>query len=65
MWGHHTFVRRLMSFSILPVVGSIYNVGVWDNGPAAWSNTATPQIHVAETHNIEGKIWMENATHIA
>ena len=35
------FVRRLTGVSISPMVGSIYNMGVWDMGAAAWVNTAT------------------------
>ena len=32
--GDQPFIRRLMSTS--PQVGSIYNMGVWDRGAAAW-----------------------------
>ena len=39
--GDHFFVRRLIGISIPPMVGSIYNMGVWDKGAAAWLNTAT------------------------
>ena len=34
--GDQSFVRRLMGVSISPVVGSIYNMGVWDVVAAAW-----------------------------
>ena len=30
------FVRRLIGVSLLPMVGSIYNMGVWDKVAAAW-----------------------------
>ena len=34
-------MRCLIGVSISPMVGSIYNMGVWDKGAAAWVNTAT------------------------
>ena len=39
--GDQPFVGRLIGVSILPMVGSIYNIGVWDRGAATWVNTAT------------------------
>ena len=39
--GDQPFVRRLIGVSISPMVGSIYNMGVWDNSAAAWVNVAT------------------------
>ena len=39
--GDLPFVRRLSGVSVSPMVGSIYNMGVWDKGAAAWANTAT------------------------
>ena len=30
------FVRRLIGASISPMLGSIYNMGVWDKVVAAW-----------------------------
>ena len=29
---------RLIGISMSPMVGSIYNMGVWDEGAAAWVN---------------------------
>ena len=34
-------MRRLLGVSTSPVVGSIYNMGVWDKVAAAWVNVAT------------------------
>ena len=34
--GDQPFVRRLIGISISPMVGSIYNMGVWDKVAAAW-----------------------------
>ena len=34
--GDQPFVRRLMGVSISPMVGSIYNMGVWDKFAVAW-----------------------------
>ena len=34
-------MRRLIGVSTLPLVGSIYNMGVWDKVAAAWVNVAT------------------------
>ena len=34
--GEQPFVRRLMGVSISPMVGSIYNMGVWDKVAEAW-----------------------------
>ena len=34
-------MRRLIGVSISPMVESIYNMGVWDKGAAAWVTTAT------------------------
>ena len=39
--GDHPFEQRLKGASISPMVGSIYNMGVWDKGAAAWEHTAT------------------------
>ena len=39
--GDQPFVRRLIGVSISPMVGSIYNMGVWDKVAAAWVNVAT------------------------
>ena len=38
--GDQPFLRHLIGVSISPMVGSIYNMGVWDKGAAAWVNTA-------------------------
>ena len=35
------FVRRLIGVSTSPLVGSIYNMEVWDKVAAAWVNVAT------------------------
>ena len=34
--GDQPLVRRVIDVSILPMVGSIYNMGVWDKVAAAW-----------------------------
>ena len=34
-------MRRLIGVSTSPLVGSIYNMGVWDKVAAAWVNLAT------------------------
>ena len=34
--GDQPFVRRLIGVSLLPMVGSIYTMGVWDKVAAAW-----------------------------
>ena len=34
-------MRRLIGVSISPMVGSIYNMGDWDQGAAAWVSTTT------------------------
>ena len=34
--GDQPFVRRLIGVSMSPVVGSIYNMDVWDKVAAAW-----------------------------
>ena len=39
--GYQPFVRRLIGTSTSPLVGSIYNMGVWDKVAAAWVNAAT------------------------
>ena len=39
--GDQPFVRRLIGVSTSPMVGSIYNMGVWDKVAAAWVNVAT------------------------
>ena len=39
--GDQPFVRRLMGVSASPLVGSIYNMGVWDKVAAAWVNVAS------------------------
>ena len=39
--GDQPFVRRLIGVSTSPLVGSIYNMGVWEKVPAAWVNVAT------------------------
>ena len=39
--GDQPFVRRLIGVSTSPLVGSIYNMGVWDKVAAAWVNVAT------------------------
>ena len=35
------FVRRLIGVSTSPLVGSIYNMGVWDKVATAWVNVET------------------------
>ena len=39
--GDQPFVRGLIGVSTSPMVGSIYNMGVWDKVAAAWINVAT------------------------
>ena len=39
--GDQPFVRRLIGVSNSPLVGSIYNTGLWDKVAAAWINVAT------------------------
>ena len=39
--GDQPFVRRLIGVSTSPLVGSIYNMGVWDKVAAAWVNVET------------------------
>ena len=39
--GDQPFVQRLIGVSTPPMVGSIYNMGVWDKVAAAWVNVAT------------------------
>ena len=39
--GDQSFVRRLIGVSTSPLVGSIYNMGMWDKVAAAWVNVAT------------------------
>ena len=39
--GDQPFVRRLIRVSTSPLVGSIYNMGVWDKVAAAWVNVET------------------------
>ena len=39
--GDQPFVRRLIGVSTSPLVGSIYNMGVWAKVAAAWVNVAT------------------------
>ena len=39
--GDQPFVRRLIGVSTSPLVGSIYNMGVWDKVVAPWVNVAT------------------------
>ena len=36
--GDQPFVRRLIGVSTSLLVGSIYNIGVWDRVAAAWVN---------------------------
>ena len=39
--GDQPFVRRLIGVATSSLVGSIYNMGVWDKVAAAWINVAT------------------------
>ena len=39
--GDQPYVWRLIGVSTSPMVGSIYNMGVWDKVAAAWVNVAT------------------------
>ena len=39
--GDQPFVRRLIGVSIFRMMGSVYNMGVWDKSAAAWVNVAT------------------------
>ena len=39
--GDQPFVRRLIGVSTSPLVGSSYNMGVWDKVAAAWVNVET------------------------
>ena len=41
-------MRRLIGVSTSPMVGSIYNMGVWDKVAAAWVNVATRHILACE-----------------
>ena len=38
--GDQPFVRRLIGVSTSPMVGSIYNMAMWNRGVAAWVNVA-------------------------
>ena len=46
--GDQPFVRRLIGVSISPMVGSIYNMGVWDKVAAAW-------VKADVCHTLEGE----------
>ena len=46
--GDQPFVRRLIGVSTSPMVGSIYNMGVWDKVAAAWVNVATRRTFARE-----------------
>ena len=46
--GDQPFVRRLIGVSISPMVGSIYNMGVWDKVAAAW-------VKAGVRHTLEGE----------
>ena len=39
--AYQSFVRHLIGVSTSPLVGSFYNMGVWDKVAAAWVNVAT------------------------
>ena len=39
--GDQPFVRRFIGVSTSPLVGAIYNMGVWDKVAAAWVNMPT------------------------
>ena len=39
--GEQPFMRRLISVSTSPLVGSVYNIGVWDKVAEAWVNVVT------------------------
>ena len=39
--GDQPFVRCLIGVFTSPLVGSIYNMGVWDKVAAAWVNVVT------------------------
>ena len=39
--GDQPFVGRLNGVSTSPLVGSMYNMGVWDMGAAAWVDIGT------------------------
>ena len=51
--GDQPFVQHLIGVSISPMVGSIYNMGVWDK--SAWVNLATRRI-------LDGEATAPNAT---
>ena len=46
--GDQPFVRRLIGVSTSPLVGSIYNMGVWNKVAAAWVNVATRRTSARE-----------------
>ena len=45
--GDQPFVRRLIGIFISPMVGSIYSMGAWDKGAAAW-------VKAEVLHTLEG-----------
>ena len=45
-------MRRLISVSISPMVGSLYNMGLWDKGVAVWVN-----VDVHRTLEVEATAW--------
>ena len=46
-------MRRLISVSTSPLVGSIYNMGVWDKVAAAWANVATRRCYKETGRSLE------------
>ena len=62
--GDQPFVRRLIGFSISPMVGSIYNMGVWDKVAAAWVKADVRRTlegeAVARRHYRETGLSLEN-----
>ena len=58
------FVRRLNGVSISPMVGSIYNMGVWDKIAAAWVKVAVrctlDEEAVAHHHYQDRRLTLEN-----
>ena len=67
--GDQPFVRRLIGVSILPMVGSIYNMGVWDKVAAAWVKAGVPRASegdaVARRHSQETSLGLDNGGCVA
>ena len=58
--GDQPFVRRLIGVSISPMVGSIYNMGVWDKVAAAWVKAGVRRTLEGEAVAQETGLSLEN-----